>query len=180
MTQGWILANPVRRGLVALLATAALGSACSIEDALPPSPAAAARAADDALGRRLRAHLIALPMIADAEVVIERAPPDPLARTPAVATPSVTIALVADADAPVDRLDGLARAAARTLVGDDARTAITILPVHRRPTLARLGPFTVAASARGPLLAVIAGALAVIAVLAAALTVVLARRRRVP
>ena len=53
---------------------------------------------------------------------------------------------------------------------------LAIVPALDRPALARLGPFTVAAAARGPLLALIAGALLVIAALALALTVVLARR----
>jgi hypothetical protein len=100
------------------------------------------------------------------------------ATPPAPPPPSVAIALVADPAIDPVRLDALARSAAAITVGADARVSIAILPSPDRPDLARLGPFTVAASARRPLLALIAGGLLAIATLAATLTFVLLRRPR--
>ncbi len=166
-----------RRGrAVAALAVAVVAVACDVRDVLPPTPADASRAADVARADRLRAHLAALPAVTGASVIIERTAVDPLARVLVAAPPTIAIALVAHPEVEVGRLEAVTRTAAEVVVGRDARVAIAIVPALDRPALARLGPFTVAAAARGPLLALIAGALLVIAALAIALTVVLARR----
>ena len=171
--------RPRRRRLLAhvvALVALVLVSACDLRGALPPDPAAIAVADDQRRAALLRAHLEALPLVTGASVVLDRAPPDPLARTPHHAPPAVAIALVAPVDIDTARLDALARTAARALLGADARISVAILPAPDRPALARLGPFTVAATARAPLLALIAGALVLIAALALALTLLLARR----
>jgi hypothetical protein len=169
--------RPPRARLAALGLTVAV-TGCAARDVLPPDPATAARAADRARAAVLRAHLLALPPITAASVVVDRAAPDPLARRPTAPPPTVAVALVADPAADRERLAALARAAAAVTIAADARVSVAVLPSPDRPDLARLGPFTVAAPARAPLLALVAGALFAVAALAGALAFVLLRQRR--
>lgn len=164
------------RAALAALGLALAAAACDPRDVLPPDPATATRRADDAAALRVRAHLRALPVIHGAAVAVARPAVDPLARTVRTAPPQVAVTLVADADADADVVTGWSRRAVALELGADAHAAVTVLPVTTHPRLARLGPFTVAAEARGPLLALVVGGLVVIAGLAGVLTWLVARR----
>jgi len=122
------------------------------------------RAADRLDGAQLTAQLAALPGVVRAEVALHRPAVDPLATTPA-ARASASLVLVVD-----DRADRAALTAhARTLARATApgvEPAIIVEVGAIRPTLARVGPFTVEARSQAALKATLAVALALIAGLA--------------
>jgi len=118
------------------------------------------RAADLADGDQLAA----LPGVVQAKVLLRHAARDPLATTapsPAGASLVVIVDDQADRVAVADAARQLANAAAPEL----APTIIVEVGASR-PTLAKVGPFTVEAASKGPLRAVLGISLAVIAVLA--------------
>ncbi|MBS1122221.1 MAG: hypothetical protein H6Q90_4449 [Deltaproteobacteria bacterium] len=122
------------------------------------------RAADLADGDQLAAQLAALPGVVQAKVLLRHAARDPLATTapsPAGASLVVIVDDQADRVAVADAARQLANAAAPEL----APTIIVEVGASR-PTLAKVGPFTVEAASKGPLRAVLGISLAVIAVLA--------------
>lgn len=123
------------------------------------------RTADREDADHLAAQLGALPGALSASVTLHRAARDPLG-VAAPSTPSGVVLIVVDDAA--DR-DALARTAA-SLFGATApeieHPAIEIVVGAHRPALAKVGPFTVEESSRGPLRIALAVALAVIAALA--------------
>ena len=167
------------RLLIAALAAAAL-AACAVDDRLPPSPQAAATADEARLGERLRAHLEQVPGVARASVVVHVPPLDPFARTAAAPAPAAARAAIVLATGPgadPALLGDAAVTAGRALLGPDADVQVQIAPPPPpTPALVRVGPFRVAPSSRGLLVAVLATALALIAALSAALALALYRR----
>jgi hypothetical protein len=146
-------------------------------DALPPSPTAAASADEARITERLRRHLASIPGVGGASVLVHVPPRDPFARTIPPAPARASIVIVTAAGADIGALGDTAQAAARTILGDDAQVEVQLTPPPpRSPSMARVGPFRVAASSRGPLIATLALALTAIAALAAALAWALYRR----
>ena len=129
-------------------------------------PADRQRAIDREDADRLASQLAALPGAISASATLHRSVRDPLAV--AVPSPSSAAVLIvvddaADRTAIARSASELTRAATR---GID--TPVILVEVGAiRPTLAKVGPFTVEASSRGPLRAVLAIALVLIAALAA-------------
>ena len=122
------------------------------------------RAIDREDGDRLAAQLSALPGAVRAEVTLHRAVRDPFTRdsSPASAAAIVVVDDRADRDAVARAAARLMHAAAPEIASPDI--AIELGAV--RPELASVGPFTVEARSRAPLVATLATALAVIAALA--------------
>ena len=147
--------------LALALPLAALGPACA---PAVDGPAERQRALDREDGARLAAQLAALPGVVRAEAVIRRPARDPLAPAPA-APAAASLAILID-----DRADRAAiTSAAHTLsraIAPEAAPAIVVEVGEVRPSLARVGPFTVEAASQAPLRAALAAALAVIAALA--------------
>jgi type III secretory pathway lipoprotein EscJ len=127
-------------------------------------PSERQRTADHADAERLTAQLSALPGVVRAEVMLRRAARDPLATAPA-APASVSLVVIVDDQA--DR--GATRATARSLaraVAPELEPTIVVEVGAIRPTLAKVGPFTVEQTSRGPLRAVLGIALVLIIALA--------------
>lgn len=128
-------------------------------------PAEKQAATDHADEMRLTAQLVALPGVGGAEVVLRRAGRDPLA----VAPPrpgTASLVLVVDDRADRTRLRTTARALSQALA-PELEPVIVVEVGVKRAELATVGPFTVEASSKPALKAVLALALAVIAALAA-------------
>jgi hypothetical protein len=117
-------------------------------------------------GARIEAELALLPGAAAARVVVHRAARDPLAVAEAPGVPTAAVLLVVDDAADRALLSATARVLVRAAVPEVAEPAIATVVAAPRTALASVGPFTVAASSRGPLRAVLAVALALIAALA--------------
>jgi hypothetical protein len=149
------------RALAAALAVAAAAAACAT---VVDGPAERQRALDREDGARIAAQLAALPGVVRAEAVIRRPFRDPLAPGPA-APPAASIAIVVDDGADRAAVTAAARTLAHALA-PAAAPAIVVEVGAVRPSLARVGPFTVEAASRTPLRAALAAALAVIAALA--------------
>ena len=166
--------------LAAAVAAWAACAACMACVPIVDGPAERQRARDREDGARLAAQLAALPGVVRAEVVLRRAVRDPLA-PPSTPAPPAGASIVAIVD---DRTDRAAIAgAARMLLASlapDLTPAIVVEVGAVRPSLARVGPFTVEAASKAPLQAALAGALALIAALAGWLGWLgwLARRQR--
>ncbi len=115
---------------------------------------------------RIETELALLPGATAARVVVHRSARDPLAVVEAPVAPTAAVLLVVDDAADRAQLEAAARVLVRAAVPDVAEPAIATVVAMPRPALASVGPFTVAASTRGPLRAVLALALALIAALA--------------
>jgi hypothetical protein len=132
------------------------------------------RAADRDDGARLAALLARLPGAVTAEVVLQRAMRDPLATTPPT---TAALSAVITIDDPAQRAavgaaaERLARAALPGVAPaiEIHAAAVTRRDGRRADALARVGPFTVEASSRAPLKAVLAACCLAIAALAGAL-----------
>lgn len=120
---------------------------------------------DRADAERLAAQLTALPGALDARVTLRRPVADPLGTQPAAAA---TAALLVIVDDRADRaaIAEAARALAGAIAPEIERPTVLVEVGAVRPELAKVGPFTVEASSRGPLRASLAIALALIAGLA--------------
>lgn len=134
------------------------------------------RAIDRDDSDRLALQLQHLPGVVTASVVLHHATRDPLGT--ALPVPSTFAAvLVTDDRADLAALRGIATRLARAAL-PDASPTIELVPALHRAELARVGPFTVEASSRGPLRAVLALAFLAIAALAGVLAVRERRHRR--
>jgi hypothetical protein len=123
------------------------------------------RAGDRADALRLSAQLDALPGVVRSEIVLRRPAADPLAIQPA-ATSTASLVIIIDDRADKTAIANTARALFAAIApGLEPTIVVEVGAV--RPTLAKVGPFTVEARSKGPLRAVLAGALGIIAVLAA-------------
>lgn len=123
------------------------------------------RAADVADGDRLARALAALPGAVSAHATLHRPAADPLAPTPPSPAGAAILIVVDDkTDRAATARDALllARAAAPEI----AAPAIVVEVGATRAELAKVGPFTVEASSRGPLRGVLAALLLAIAALA--------------
>jgi len=127
-------------------------------------PAERQRSADRSDADRLAAQLSALPGVVRAEVMLRRAASDPLATTPP-APPAVSLVVIVDDQADRAMTSEAARRLARA-VAPALEPTLVVEVGAIRPTLATVGPFTVEATSRGPLRAVLGSVLAVIAGLA--------------
>lgn len=145
---------------IAILALCAAACAPRVD-----GPAARQRAHDQADGDRLGAQLAALPGVVRTEVVLRREVRDPLATTPP--SPSM-LSMVVLVDDRADRAAITAHAAqlARALAPELVPTLVVEVGAIR-PTLAKVGPFTVEARSRKSIKVTLAIALALIAALAA-------------
>ena len=122
------------------------------------------RAGDRADAIRLSAQLDALPGVVRSEIVVRRPVADPLTTQPAApATASLVIIIDDRADKAAIGKTALSLFHA---IEPGLEPTIVVEVGAIRPTLAKVGPFTVEARSRGPLRAVLAGALGIIAVLA--------------
>lgn len=142
-----------------LLVVVLVGCAPSVD-----GPGEHQRAIDRADGERLTAQLAALPGVVRAEVMLHRAARDPLATAPASPAGASLVVIVddqTDRAATTDAAHRLARA-----IAPDVEPTVLVEVGAIRPTLAKVGPFTVDATSRNPLRAVLGGALALIAGLA--------------
>ena len=135
----------------------------------------------DALGGEIGAHLLSLDGVADASVIVSESASDPLVPAPVKRAASVVIRLAPDATPgwKVEDAQRLIAAAADGL--EPPRVTVVLLPtraVPAAPLLTSVGPIQVAASSRGVLLGVLAGALILIVLLGAGLIYVEVRRAR--
>ncbi len=165
-----------RRALV--LASLMAVAGCDVERSLPPVPAAARADDETRLAERLRAHVLAIPGVAGATVVVHLAVPDPFARVAAAGPARVAAVIATRSGADPRPLHDATVAAARTLAGPDAQLAVDVIPPPTSPALTSVGPFEVTPRARVGLLVTLAAGLTTIAALAGALTWALGRRRR--
>ena len=167
----------VQANLVAVVVALALAlGACRVDDAMPPTPAAAATDAEARAAARLRDHLRAVPGVADASVVVAITPADPFARDQAPRPPRVALAVATTAGADTAVIGDAAVSAARVALGADVDVQVQIAPPPQAPRLVAVGPFDVSERSRGPLLVTLALALAALGGLAAALALALYRR----
>jgi len=114
---------------------------------------------------RLAAQLAALPGAITAHATLHRSVRDPLAVTPASPSSAAVLVIVDDrADRPA--ITRAATELTRATAPDIASPVILVEVGGIRPTLAKVGPFTVEAASRGPLRAALAIALALVAALA--------------
>jgi hypothetical protein len=126
------------------------------------------RAIDRDDGVRLAAQLAHLPGVVTADVVLQRAIRDPLAMTPPA--PAALRAVIAiDDPAAREAIGAATERLARAAVPELTAPVIEIHAAAPRATIARVGPFSVEASSRAPLKAVLAGGCLAIAGLAGAL-----------
>jgi len=139
-------------------------------------PAERQRSADRADADRLAAQLSALPGVVRAEVMLRRAARDPLATTPP-APPAISLVVIVDDKADRATTTEAARKLARAAAPELEPTLLVEVGAIR-PTLAKVGPFTVEATSRGPLRALLGSVLAVIAGLAGWIAYRERRRRR--
>lgn len=144
-----------------VLVAAILTAACAPAVDGPVEKQAALDRADSA---RLTAQLAALPGVVRAEVILHRPARDPLAVAPA-APPTSSIVLVVDDKTDKSRTETSALSLSRALAPDIEPTLVVEVGTTRTD-LAKLGPFTVAASSKPALKGALAIALAVIALLA--------------
>ncbi|HUQ02813.1 MAG TPA: hypothetical protein VM261_09980 [Kofleriaceae bacterium] len=175
------------RAFAAALVLAACVAACKLDDAMPPTPAAAATDAETREAARLRAHVLAIPGVVDASVVVSITPIDPFARTStataAAATalpPPARVAFVVATRAGADTgvIGDAAQTAAHAALGANADVQVQIAPAPAAPRLVAVGPFRVTAGSRNALLVTLALALLAVGGLSTALAVSLVRAYR--
>ncbi len=120
------------------------------------------RVVDRSEGDRLATQLSALPGVVRADVIVRRPVRDPLAPREVVAPATASIVVIVDDQADrattIDATRRLAGAAVPGIV-----PAIVVEVGAARPALAKLGPFTIEASSKGPLKIAFALVLALLA-----------------
>ncbi len=129
-------------------------------------PADRQRTVDREDADRLAAQLAALPGAVSASATLHRSVRDPLAVTPASPS-SAAVLIVVDDRADRSAITRSATELTRATAPEIERPVILVEVGAVRPSLAKVGPFTVEASSRGPLRAALAIALVLIAALAA-------------
>jgi hypothetical protein len=122
------------------------------------------RAIDRADGDRLALQIGALPGVVRADVMLRRAVRDPLATT-APTTPVSSAIVIVDDRADRSKIEQRAQQLAHAIAPEIEPTVIVEVGATRAE-LAKVGPFTVEASSKNRLKAVLAVALAIIAALA--------------
>jgi type III secretory pathway lipoprotein EscJ len=150
----------VRRWLVIVGLALVLAACAPAVD----GPVERQRASDRADGDQLAAQLAALPGVVRAQVVLRHAARDPLATAPP-SPAGVSVVVIVDDQADRAAITETARRLART-AAPALEPTIVVEVGAIRPTLAKVGPFTVEAASKGPLRGVLGVALAVIAALA--------------
>lgn len=128
-------------------------------------PADKQRATDRGEGDRLAMQLAALPGVVRTDVIVRRPARDPLAPREPVAPATASIVVIVDDQA--DRaatIDATKRLAGAAVPGVDPAIVVEVGAV--RPVMAKLGPFTVEASSKGPLKIALAIVLALLAAIA--------------
>ncbi len=123
------------------------------------------RATDRSEGDRLAAQLSVLPGVVRSDVIVRRPARDPLAPREPVAPSTASIVVIVDDQA--DRaatVEATRRLAGAAVPGIEPAIVVEVGAV--RPAMAKLGPFTVEASSKGPLKIVLALVLALLAVAA--------------
>lgn len=128
-------------------------------------PAERQRSLDREDGAQIAAQIATLPGVVRAEAVVRRAVRDPLAPRPAAPAAAASIVIIVDDRADRAAIAGAARTLARA-IAPEAAPAIVVEVGAIRPSLAKVGPFTVEAASQTPLKAALAAALALIAALA--------------
>jgi hypothetical protein len=103
------------------------------------------------------------PYVIDARVALHRAFRDPL--TGASSRGAAMVVVIVDARAQSAAIDAVARSAIRALM-PDVTPQVVVTAAGQRDELARVGPFTVAASSKLPLTVVLVLLLAAVAALA--------------
>jgi len=138
-------------------------------------PADHQRSIDREDADRLAAQLAALPGAIGAHATLHRSVRDPLAVTPPSPSSAAVLIVVDDrADRPA--VTRAATELTRATAPEIARPVILVEVGAIRPTLAKVGPFTVEAASRAPLRAALAIALVLVAALAG--WIALRERRR--
>jgi type III secretion protein J len=136
----------------------------------------------DALGGEIGAHLRSLDGVADASVIVSESANDPLVPAPVKRAASVVIRLTPDDATPGWKVEDAQRLVAAAADGlEPSRVTVVLVPPRVMPAgalLTSVGPIQVAASSRGLLLGVLAGALILIVLLGAGLIYVEVRRAR--
>jgi type III secretory pathway lipoprotein EscJ len=127
-------------------------------------PAERQRAADRDDAARLTAQLSALPGVVRAEVMLRRSIADPLAPSPPTPA-SASLVIIVDDRADRPATTAAARALTRA-AAPEVDPTILVEVGATRPSLAKVGPFTVEAGSRTPLKAALAIALVLILALA--------------
>ena len=123
------------------------------------------RAIDRDDGDRFATQLAHLPGVVSASVVLRRPVADPLAVTPP-GTPALAAVIVTDDQADRAAITATATQLSHAIAPEVTAPAIAVMTGYTRPELASVGPFTVAASSRNALRAVLAIGLALIAAFA--------------
>ena len=123
------------------------------------------RAADREDADHLAAQLGALPGALSASVTLHRAARDPLG-VAAPSAPSGVVLIVVDDAADREALGRTAASLFGATAPEIPHPAIEVVVGAHRPTLAKVGPFTVEENSQGPLRISLAVALAMIAALA--------------
>jgi len=139
-------------------------------------PAERQRTVDREDADRLAAQLAALPGAVSASATLHRSVRDPLAVTPPSPS-SAAVLIVVDDRADRTAITRSASELTRATAPEIERPVILVEVGAVRPTLAKVGPFTVEASSRGPLRAALAIALVLVAALAGWIAIT-ARRAR--
>lgn len=170
------IATVARLGQITLVTTIATASLAACAPAID-GPVERQRATDREDGDRLAAQLAQLPGAVRAEVTLRRATRDPLGVTaPTAATAAVLV--IVDDRADRAAITRSATTLAHATAPEIPAPAILVEVGAHRPTLARVGPFSVEAGSRGPLRALLATTLALIAALAGWIAVRELRQRR--
>lgn len=128
-------------------------------------PADRQRAIDREDADRLASQLAALPGAISASATLHRSVRDPLAVT-SPSPSSAAVLIVIDDRADRTAITRSATELTRATAPEIERPVILVELGAIRPTLAKVGPFTVEASSRGPLRAALAIALVLVAALA--------------
>jgi hypothetical protein len=160
-------------GIAAIALAISLGCAPALD-----GPVDHQRALDRDDGDRLAAQLAQLPGVATASVVLHHPRRDPLGATAPAAAMLAAVIAIDDRAAPEAIRSAAVRLARATLPELPAsELAIEIAVAVHRPTLAKVGPFTVEDSSRAALKAALALGCVAIAGLAAALALRTRRHR---
>jgi type III secretory pathway lipoprotein EscJ len=128
-------------------------------------PVEQGRETDREDGDRLAAQLAQLPGAVRADVTLHRPVRDPLGIEP-VGPSSAAVVVVVDDKADRATIEMAARRLVHGAAPELVETSIAVEIGATRPELARVGPFTVDARSKSPLVAALASTFAVIALLA--------------
>jgi type III secretory pathway lipoprotein EscJ len=123
------------------------------------------RAIDQADAARLTAQLSALPGVVRVETTLRRSVRDPLSMS-APSVPSLSAVVIVDDKADRASIAATTKTLARTTAPEVGEPTIVVEVGAVRPSLAKVGPFTVEESSKSTLKATLAIAFALIATLA--------------